>query len=323
MPQQIPRCSIILRSYNEEKHIGKLLTGIQQQTIDEVEIILVDSGSQDMTVEIAKENNVSVLSIQPEEFTFGRSFNRGCALARGEFLVLASSHVYPTYPDWLEQLLAAFEDSKVALAYGKQRGNHTTKFSEHQMFKTLYPEKSNLHQDHPFCNNANAAIRRELWQQRPYNESLPGLEDLEWATWALTQGYHVAYMAEAEVIHIHDETPRQVYNRYRREAMALKQFQPWQRFNIWDLLRLYTSNVTSDIWQGLRQRRLLRELPGILWFRWMQFLGTYRGFKYIGPLTPDLKRAFYYPRSNKVSETSARDIIPLDYGQVRDPENKG
>jgi hypothetical protein len=130
-------------------------------------------------------------------------------------------------------------------------------------------------------------------------------------------------MAEAEVIHIHDETPKQVYNRYRREAMALKQFQPWQRFNIWDLLRLYTSNVASDIWQGLRQRRLLRELPGILWFRWMQFLGTYRGFKYIGPLTPDLKRAFYYPRSNKVNETSARDIIPLDYGQVRDPENKG
>lgn len=318
MPQKTPRCSIIIRSYNEEQHIDRLLTGIQQQTVKEVEIILVDSGSQDETVAIASRSRfpVRVLSIRPEEFTFGRSLNLGCAEATGEILVIASSHVYPTYPDWLDQLLKAFTNPEVAVAYGKQRGNDTTRFSECQIFGTWYPEQSNLHQDHPFCNNANAAIRRELWQQRPYDESLPGLEDLEWATWALSQGKRVAYVADAEVIHVHDETPRQVSNRYQREAMALKQIQPWQRFNMWDLLRLYITNVASDIRQGLRQRCLTRELPGILLFRWMQFLGTYRGFMYAGPFTADMKKAFYYPRGNKASTKSVRDITPLDYDQV-------
>ena len=47
-------CSIVIRAYNEEKHIGRLLEGIQHQTIKDVEIILVDSGSTDSTVSIAE-----------------------------------------------------------------------------------------------------------------------------------------------------------------------------------------------------------------------------------------------------------------------------
>ena len=45
-------CSIVIRAYNEEKHIGRLLEGIKQQTLKDVEIILVDSGSTDRTLAI-------------------------------------------------------------------------------------------------------------------------------------------------------------------------------------------------------------------------------------------------------------------------------
>ena len=48
-----PRCSIVIRAYNEEKHIGRLLTGIAQQNLADIEVILVDSGSLDDTVKIA------------------------------------------------------------------------------------------------------------------------------------------------------------------------------------------------------------------------------------------------------------------------------
>jgi len=48
-------CSIVIRAYNEEKNIGRLLMGINQQTIKkDVEVILVDSGSTDDTVVVAK-----------------------------------------------------------------------------------------------------------------------------------------------------------------------------------------------------------------------------------------------------------------------------
>ena len=129
-----PRCSIIIRSYNEEKHIARLLEGIAQQTLQDVEVILVDSGSKDRTVDIAQRYAVNVVRIKPEEFTFGRSLNRGIQAASGEILVFASAHVYPVYPDWLEKLLAPFADPKIALVYGKQRGGETTKYSEEQIF---------------------------------------------------------------------------------------------------------------------------------------------------------------------------------------------
>ena len=67
--------SLIIRCYNEEKHIEKLLNGIMQQALEKIEIILVDSGSTDSTLSIAAAYPVKIVSIDPNEFTFGRSLN--------------------------------------------------------------------------------------------------------------------------------------------------------------------------------------------------------------------------------------------------------
>ena len=69
-----------------------------------------------------------------------------------------------------------------------------------------------------------------LWEAHPYDESLPALEDLEWGKWALEQGYGIAYCAEAEVIHVHNESLAGIYNRYKREAMAFKRIYPHETF---------------------------------------------------------------------------------------------
>ncbi|NEO08142.1 glycosyltransferase family A protein, partial [Moorena sp. SIO3I8] len=111
----MPEISIIIRCYNEEEHIGRLLSGIMQQTIQDVEIIVVDSGSTDATPSIASRYRVKLLSIKPEEFSFGRALNLGCQAATGQFIVIASAHVYPIYQDWIEKLLAPFKDPKIAL----------------------------------------------------------------------------------------------------------------------------------------------------------------------------------------------------------------
>lgn len=308
------KCSIVIRSYNEEKHIGRLLDGIVQQNIQDPEIILVDSGSTDATTIIAASYPVTILHIQPNEFTFGRSLNSGIAQAKGEFVVIASAHVYPVYHDWLEKLLSPFNDPQVALTYGKQRGGTTTKFSEHQIFTQWFPDQSQSHQTHPFCNNANAAIRRSLWELHAYDESLTGLEDLEWAHWAMGQDYAISYISEAEVKHVHNETPRDVYNRYRREAMGFKRIFPQERFNLTEFLRLVSTNIFNDIWHAGRKRVLRTNLSSILWFRWMQFWGTYQGYHHSGPVTGKLRQTFYYPRELRTSPQShPRDIAPIQY----------
>jgi len=306
-------CSIVIRAYNEEKHIGRLLEGIRQQTIQDVEIILVDSGSTDGTVSIAEGFGARVVRILPAEFTFGRSLNFGVQAATREFVVIASAHVYPVYPDWLESLLRPFEDEKVALTYGKQRGPVTAKFSEQQIFHQWYPDVSNLDQPTAFCNNANAAIRRSLWEQHPYDETLTGLEDVEWGKWAKEQGYKIAYVAEAEIIHVHNESPRGVYNRYRREAMALRKIYPEAHFNLYDFVRLTATNIFSDVWHAARDGVLLKNIASIFWFRFMQFHGTRMGHRETSLVTPQLRETFYYARQRGKKETMQRDVEPIRY----------
>lgn len=290
------KVSIVIRCYNEEQHIGRLLSGLMQQIEKNFEIIVVDSGSTDATVSIAFRYPVKVLSIKPENFSFGSSLNLGCQAARGDFIVIVSAHTYPVYQDWLERLLEPFGNPQVALVYGKQRGNEITQYSEHQVFAKWFPEQSNFNQHHPFCNNANAAIRRTLWEQIPYNEALTGLEDLDWAKRVMQQGYSIAYSAEAEIIHVHEETSRGIYNRYRREAIAFKAIFPEEKFNFGDFFRLSITNIISDYYHAWQDRVLIKNLLSITLFRLMQFWGTYQGFRQHGLVTKQLRQTFYYPR---------------------------
>ena len=308
-------CSIVIRAYNEEKYIGRLLEGIRQQTLKDVEIILVDSGSTDSTISIAESFAARIVRIPSDEFTFGRSLNSGVRAATREFVVIASAHVYPVYPDWLESLLRPLADDRVALTYGKQRGPEYAKFSEQQIFHQWYPDVSKPRQDTAFCNNANAAIRKGLWEQNPYDETFTGLEDLAWAKWVKEQGYDISYVAEAETIHVHNETARGVFNRYRREAMAFKRMYPESHFSVYDFLRLTAMNILSDLWHAAGERVLWKNIASILWFRYMQFHGTRMGYRESGLLTPQLRETFYYARERKPKEEMKRDVEPIRYNE--------
>ena len=307
-------CSIVVRAYNEEGHIGRLLEGINRQTIRDVEVILVDSGSTDATVSIAGKFGAKVVNVRPEEFTFGRSLNRGVEAASHELVAIASAHVYPVYPDWLERLLEPLSNVRVALSYGKQRGNEQSKFSEHQIFLHWFPDHSDFQQTHPFCNNANAAIRRSLWVRHPYDESLTGLEDIEWGKWAIHEGFLIAYAAEAEIIHVHDESPLGVFNRYRREAMAFKQLYPEAHFSLYDFARMTVANIAHDLSHALGRKKIHGGLTGIVWFRAAQFWGTYQGYRHAIEWTWQLRQKFYYPQARVVDEgVGVRSIDPIRY----------
>jgi rhamnosyltransferase len=292
-----PKVSVIIRCFNEGKHIGRLLRGIEEQTVRDVEVIVVDSGSTDTTLEVVAKSRAKLVTLKPEEFSFGRALNLGCATASGDFLVIASAHVYPVYRTWLERLLAPLVDPTVALAYGRQRGDEArSKFSERQLFEQWFPRTSDMRQRQPFCNNANAAIRRTQWQMLPYDEEITGLEDLQWAKRVIALGYRLAYVADAEVVHLHEEGAAQVLNRYRREAIAMKKLYPSHSFSLTDFLVLTSANVLSDSYHALRQSLLKEHAREILRFRVLQFWGTYLGYAQKGPVSRELKSRFYYPK---------------------------
>ncbi|MBW6474516.1 MAG: glycosyltransferase [Anaerolineaceae bacterium] len=306
--------SIVIRAFNEADHIGRLLYGISKQTFPNPEVILVDSGSTDGTLAIASQYPVKVVTIEPENFSFGRSLNTGIAASSGDLVVIISAHCYPVYPDWLEKLTQPFSNQNIGLSYGKQRGGETNHYCEHQFFKNYFPDNSVLQQAHPYSHNANAAIRRELWKRHPYNEDLTGLEDLAWSSWALESGYEIAYIADAEVIHLHNETYQQVYNRFKREAIAMKQILPNSTFSFIQFFRSWLSNVFTDLNQARRERLLLKKASSIIIFRFMQYWATYRGYNFAGKIDAQLHQSFYYPPgilSHKNSKP--RPINPINY----------
>src|SRR5258706_6616813 len=110
--------SIIIRAYNEEKHISRLLEGIWHQTVKDVEIILVDSGSIDDTARIAESFGAGLVRIPSDEFTFRRSLNIGVQASTRGLVRMASAHAYPVSPDLMEALLRPFQVEQVALTYG-------------------------------------------------------------------------------------------------------------------------------------------------------------------------------------------------------------
>ena len=290
--------SIIIRALNEAAHIGKLLYGIQQQTKLPDEIILVDSGSTDNTISIASSYDVVIEKIKKDEFTFGRSLNIGCSKAKSDILVFLSAHVYPSDKDWLVNILKPFNDPNVVCTYGKQRGNKTTKFSENQVFLAYFPNNIKDVKTNYFCNNANCAIRKKEWLSVNYDESLTGLEDLDWAKKQYQNGKRIIYVPSAEIIHVHNENWDQIRNRYKREAIALRKIEPFISISFFSLIYLILLSIFSDLFSIKTIKSFRLNFKSIILFRINQYLGTYEGFNIRNENISELRTTFYYPPKN-------------------------
>jgi glycosyltransferase involved in cell wall biosynthesis len=289
--------SIIVRTYNEEKYLSQVLETVFNQTdCPDFEVIVVDSGSTDHTLKIANDFRCKIVNIKKEEFSFGRSLNLGCSNAQGQFLVLVSAHCIPTDKFWLKNLVEPFENPAIALTYGRQLGVEQSKFSEKQLFKKYFPERDANPQEGFFCNNANSCLRKDAWDVRPFDEDLTGLEDMDWAKFQVAQGSKIAYIAEAAVYHIHEETWSQVKRRYEREAFALKDIMPEVHVSFFDMLRYITVAIFLDAKQALDQRVFFKTWVEICFFRFYQYLGTYTGNHLHRKISKKKKEQYFYPR---------------------------
>src|SRR3546814_13242095 len=104
--------SIVIRTLDDARYLGELLEAIGQQDTGpfQVEVVVIDSGSTDGTLEIAEKHGCTITHITREQFSFGRSLNMGCEVARGEILVLISGHCVPTDRRWLRNLCQPIAD---------------------------------------------------------------------------------------------------------------------------------------------------------------------------------------------------------------------
>ncbi|MEJ2125839.1 MAG: MBL fold metallo-hydrolase, partial [Alphaproteobacteria bacterium] len=266
------KVSIIIRTLNEARHLDDLLQSIIAQETNGLshEVVLVDSGSTDGTLQIAERHGCHIHHIKRDEFSFGRSLNLGCEAAMGDILVITSGHCVPTDVHWLQHLCQPVLDGQAEYVYGRQFGGPESHFSERNIFTKYYPEQTSIPQDGFFCNNANSALLRSSWEQFHFDEDLTGLEDMDLAQRLVRDGGRVAYVADAGVIHHHNESWPQVRRRFEREAIALQKIMPQVHVSLVDTLRYFAISIWKD-WRCARKGSSPIDFCSVVRYRWNQY----------------------------------------------------
>ncbi|MFA6028787.1 MAG: alcohol dehydrogenase catalytic domain-containing protein [Elusimicrobiota bacterium] len=311
----MPETSIIIRAFNEERHLPVLLDGLAAQSYRDFEIIVVDSGSFDHTRQIASERTHRLVRLTRHDFTFGHSLNVGIQASEGRFLAIVSAHTVPAGMHWLEELIKPLRDGRTAMVYGRQSGDDRSKFSEQLDFQRTFGVADRiLTPPDFFANNANSAIRRDLWEKHPFDETLPGLEDIEWAKHWMEQGFVVVYAAKADIRHIHDENWSQVRRRFYREGQAAKWIGVLNRRDLPVALVQEARRTAGDLRRAAREGKLLTKTPEILRFRWEKLRGTCAGVLDGAAMDNPLKRErlFFDRRSRAVVVRGPRDAAYVD-----------
>ena len=289
--------SIVIRTLNEARHLDDLLRAIAGQHCPGLdwEVVIVDSGSSDGTLEIAARHPCKLVHITRQEFSFGRSLNRGCEAAAGDVLVMISGHCVPVDSGWLQALCRPLLEGAADYAYGRQIGGPDSYFSEKRIFAKYFPEQSKIPQPGFFCNNANSALSRGAWARHRFDEDLTGLEDMELAKRLVACGGKLAYVAEACVYHYHQESWAHVQRRFEREALALRHIMPQVHIRHRDLLRYVATSILKDWRKAFLEGVLAARFVEIAQYRARQYWGSYRGNHEHRKLSHEQKEHYFYP----------------------------
>ena len=277
-----PLVSIILRSFNEAWALGGTLAALRAQDYSHWELIVIDSGSSDGSQElIHAANPAHFVQIQPHEYNPSRVMNHGMRLARSEFGIYLNADATPQGSNWLRPLATALQDPKTAAVFGRQIPRSDCQAVYACDYDRCFGEnRESAKWDH-FFSMVSSGIRKDIWRQRGFLETLQYAEDDEYTRWAKAKGYHVVYCADSVVMHSHNYTPAQAYKRAFGDAKALAASWPGQpgEFNF---VRTQLFGCASDLRHDLRfcfRERRLKEFPHAAKIRWQQRRGKLDGFQ--------------------------------------------
>jgi rhamnosyltransferase len=246
-----PMVSVVLLTFNGERYLPELMKSLtSQQASFLYDVIVIDSGSTDKTLEIVRGYDVRLHEIPNSEFNHGATRNLGVSMAQGEFVAFITQSATPLDDRWLQHLVDAFAiDQKVAAVYGKHVPrpgcDPITERDIVEFMKMMGPDdKPRVQYIAPgpegqaeyetnegivgFYSDVNSCLRKSVWEKVPY-QPLNYAEDQAFGRDILRAGYWKVYEPRAEVYHSHSYAPwryfRRQFDEYRgmREAIGYRQ----------------------------------------------------------------------------------------------------
>jgi rhamnosyltransferase len=217
--------SVVIPVKNGGTDLVRCLEAIAAQQVgDEVEVVVVDSGSGDGSAETAQRLGARVESIAPTEFHHGRTRNLGADLARGDILVFTSQDAHAADAHWLGNLTAPLRrDENAAGAYGRQLPHRDARPPERYFLDFLYGPEGRIQRlagaddlsfEVTLFSNVNSAIPRRVWERYRFAEDIIMSEDQEWSRRVLRAGMTIHYEPTAAVHHSHSYNVADAFRRF-------------------------------------------------------------------------------------------------------------
>jgi rhamnosyltransferase len=217
--------SVVVPTKDGGRDLVRCLDAIAGQVVeDEVEVVVVDSGSSDGSVERARGAGARVVEIPASEFTHGGARNLGAENARGERLVFTTQDAYAADERWLRALVAPLDTrGSVAGVYGRQLPHDDARPPERYFLDFLYGpagrvqravDQSQLTYEATLFSNVSSAIPKEVWREYPFAEDVLMAEDQEWARRVLLAGLEIVYEPKAVVRHSHAYSLAAAFRRF-------------------------------------------------------------------------------------------------------------
>jgi rhamnosyltransferase len=242
----------VVRAKNKEGTIERALRGLRGQTV-QPEVILVDSGSTDGTVELARPYCDQVIRIEPEAFSYGRALNLGTEHASGEVVFALSAHCVPSTSEWVELSLNAYADHDVAGTWGPLTRPDGSPLEGPAKFSL-----ADLGSDVTWgLSNHASSWRKQVWAKFPFDEHLVACEDKEWMWRVLSAGFSL-YADPRLVVdssHRRDAGVRSLYKRVHRERLVLSEMLGYPRLTLPGLARKWWSEFPDASPRPNWQRR--------------------------------------------------------------------
>jgi glycosyltransferase involved in cell wall biosynthesis len=224
----MPTATVAIPVLNGGPLLAEVLRAVAAQTI-EAEVVVVDSGSTDGSVELARASGARVTQIARSDFSHGGTRNRLMELATGDHVAFLTQDSVPASPDWLAGLLGGFAlADDVALVFGPHRPRPDASPMVRRELLELFARFGEATVDRDpapggratFFSSANGAVARWAWERMPFRP-VSYAEDMVLARDMLAAGLAKAYVPDAAVIHSHDLPPLKAFRRYFDDFRAL------------------------------------------------------------------------------------------------------
>lgn len=218
--------SVIIPTLNAEHEIDGLLIALEHQSIQPVEILIVDSASEDKTIELVRQHKrVRLLKIDRQAFNHGTTRDMALRESSGDFVCFLTQDAVPVSGDYLKRLVAPMvEDPSIALVSGRQLPKADARRFEQLVREFNYPDSPSVRSKGDleqfgiktfFASDTCSAYRRSSYLECGGFDHVNTNEDMLMAARFIASGLKVAYEPRAEVYHSHNLTPSEQFARNR------------------------------------------------------------------------------------------------------------